>query len=487
MRTSRKRLHRGRRRSGRALTAAAVSAILALGCASGSMGRDVAAVRELTSVRGLPRVEMEAVDGNSSADALAYLREPLDADRAVRVALLNNRELRAQLRELGIARGRLIQAGLVSNPVVEVESLPERQTSYELRVEYEVSSLILAPVRARAAAADLEAERHAAASAVVRLGFEVRRAMYGLQHARQRLRVARDALGTFASSRETAEQLLAAGNIPPIGAATEVAAHERARVLVSQMEVEVIEARERVQRLLGLHGDATAWEAAPALPGLPASLPGVENAERTAVRASHDLASMTSRLDAAAKRTALSRLEGWLPDMAVDAHALYGRPDSETGPVPAESWQFGGGLSLSLPIFDRQQGATRAHEAEFDGMSERIQGLAIAIRSEVRAAESRHRIAHERARRYAEVILPAQRTVMEQTRLQYNAMQIGVFDLLRARREQLDVELAHVDALHEYWNADATLRALLEGTRIEASPRTLSSGALAGNDSRGDH
>jgi outer membrane protein, heavy metal efflux system len=460
---------------------------LAAGCASTSIARDVASVRELAGMEDVPNVGSEAVDRGDDADVQALAREPLDADRAVRLALRNNHELRAQLRELGIGRGRLVQAGLIANPIVEIETLPERDTSYELRVEYEISSLILAPVRTRAAAAELAADRHAVASAVVHLAFDVRSAVYDLQRAIQRLALAREALEAFAASRDTAEQLLAAGNIAPIGAAAEVAAHERARVLVGQLETEVVDARERVQRLLGLRGADAVWEVAPALAGLPDVLSLVEQAESEAVRASHDLASMTQRRRAAATRTGLSRLQGWLPEITFDAHALHGRPESLPGPSPDESWRFGGGVSLRVPVFDRQQGATRAREAEVSGLSERIEGLELAIRSAVRAANRRRQVGYERARRYLDVIIPAQSAVMERTLLQYNAMQLSIFDLLRARREQLDVQLAYVDALYEYWSADAAFHALLNGTQIASRPRPSASGSDAGDSLPGDH
>src|SRR5262245_38419985 len=46
----------------------------------------------------------------------ALLRRPLTADRAVRIALLNNRDLQARFEEIGIAQANLIEAGLISNP-----------------------------------------------------------------------------------------------------------------------------------------------------------------------------------------------------------------------------------------------------------------------------------------------------------------------------------------------------------------------------------
>src|SRR3989338_6136986 len=45
------------------------------------------------------------------------LREELTVDRAVRIALLNNRGLQATLEDLGIARADAVQASLIQNPV----------------------------------------------------------------------------------------------------------------------------------------------------------------------------------------------------------------------------------------------------------------------------------------------------------------------------------------------------------------------------------
>ena len=62
--------------------------------------------------------------------------------------------------------------------------------------------------------------------------------------------------------------------------------------------------------------------------------------------------------------------------------------------------------------------------------------------------------------------VPAQAKVLEQTLLQYNGMQLGIFQLLQARREQLDIDLAYVETLREYWTARAALDAVLSGRQV---------------------
>ena len=164
-------------------------------------------------------------------------------------------------------------------------------------------------------------------------------------------------------------------------------------------------------------------------------------------------------------------------------HALNGNPeDDATG--GSRGWRFGGGVSVGVPVFDQQRGTTRALEAELDAELERYYGLAVDLRSAAREARNRLVSAHARARQYQAVILPAQARVTQQTLLQYNAMQVGVFQLLEARRQELDAQLAQVETLREYWSAAAELEALLAGKRVRAAERSASR-SMAGSASAG--
>jgi outer membrane protein TolC len=93
--------------------------------------------------------------------------------------------------------------------------------------------------------------------------------------------------------------------------------------------------------------------------------------------------------------------------------------------------------------------------------------MSIDLRSRARELGNRLRSAHASARHIATVVLPAQRRVLDETLLQYNAMQIGVFDLLAAEQALLDVELAELDARAEYWTIHAGWQALLAGAPPE--------------------
>jgi outer membrane protein TolC len=437
------------------------------GCAP-SLESHVTTVRSLAQAQRLPRVREAEVDPDIATQASKLLEHPIDAEAAVRIALLNNRELRAQLRELGIAAGELVSASLVANPSLELELLPERDSRYELRAEYDLASLIMAPLRRSAARDSLEAARLRAAGEVIQLGYETRSRFYALQAAGQRLQLAEQALDTLAASRDAAQALLDAGNITPLDAASQIAAYERTRASVATLELEVAERREALQRVFSLHGAATKWQLSSVLSS-PAQSPGVpEDLEQRALGANLELRAAQKTLDSLAKQSGVVRTEGWLPELNADVHAL--RVQGEDG--TRDGWRWGAGVTVQLPLFDRGQGRLQGIEARFDAALERYQGFAIELRSAARDARNRLVSSHARARQYDGVIVPAQRSVLEQTLLQYNAMQIGIFQLLQARRELLDVELSRVDALRDYWSALAELQALTRGRLVRRAATT---------------
>jgi cobalt-zinc-cadmium efflux system outer membrane protein len=85
------------------------------------------------------------------------------------------------------------------------------------------------------------------------------------------------------------------------------------------------------------------------------------------------------------------------------------------------------------------------------------------VRASVRAARNRAVTTELLARRYREVLIPARTRVFEETLLLYNAMQIDVFRLLQARREQIDAAREYIDTLRAHWQARATLDQVLAG------------------------
>jgi outer membrane protein TolC len=364
---------------------------------------------------------------------------------------------------MGVARAELAHAAAVPNPVFEVEALPERSSNVELRVEYDVTGLVVAPLRAHAASPELDAARYRAAASVVDTGRVARAAYFRALASQKKLALAKQALDAVAAIRDAAEALLKAGNMTELDFATAEAAYETARADAADVELAALDAREALVRTLGLHGAETSLTLAGELPDAPEHLAASDDLETRALRASFEMKAKRQHLEALGRRSGVARAEGWIPDVAADIHAFQGVRNPTTGQVTDEGWAFSGGVRLSVPIFDRKQGGAARLDAEAAADLERYIGAAVSLRSNARALYARLVTAHAKAKQYVSVIVPARRRVFEQSLLQYNAMQIGVFRLLEAKHDELASELAATTALEAYWNAQTAFDALLAG------------------------
>lgn len=96
----------------------------------------------------------------------------------------------------------------------------------------------------------------------------------------------------------------------------------------------------------------------------------------------------------------------------------------------------------------------------------RYRARAVGIRSAVRTAWNELMIADQQVKHYQNVLLPLREQIIEETQRQYNAMDLGVFQLIAARRDQVRTAQEYVIALREYWHARATMDQILAGRLV---------------------
>jgi outer membrane protein, heavy metal efflux system len=307
----------------------------------------------------------------------------------------------------------------------------------------------------------------AVAGKALDLTLEVRRSFLSHQAAIQLLDLQRVALAAARSSWETARQLQEAGNIPDLRAATEEADYEQARLGVAAAELAVELSRERLGALLGLWGDSS-WSIQAGLPGLPEGEVELVTLEGDALRRSLDLRIAEHHHAAAAQRADIAAVTGWLPDLSLGVEAQREQ----------QGWEIGPELGLEVPLFYQNQGERASAEAAMRRQEQRHRALAVQIRAAARAVGARLVAARDRVRFYEEILLPLRQKVLDETQLQYNAMATSVFELLRAKRIQVDAERAHVEALRDYWLARAETEQLLAGRLVRTMPRDATSTAM---------
>jgi outer membrane protein TolC len=85
------------------------------------------------------------------------------------------------------------------------------------------------------------------------------------------------------------------------------------------------------------------------------------------------------------------------------------------------------------------------------------------LTASAQTTRSRIEQAFAEVRQIVDVVMPLRRRVLDQTVLQYNAMNASTFELLMARRDMVDVGRQYIDALRRYWSAMAEAKALRRG------------------------
>lgn len=412
-----------------------------------------------------------------------HLRElasgELDLDRAVRIAMLTSPELQASFAEIGVGRAELVGAVVLENPTAELElKFPTAggDPSVELAVLQDVVGLATYSRRRRAARIRLDLGRQRAIAAAVDLVAEVQRAFLRAQAAAALVELRRTVLTAADAAWELARRLHDAGNITRLDLVQEQAQYEEARLALERAEADVGVARARLAEVLGLEGAlAEGWTIAPRLPELPERL-ALDELEADALAASLDLEGADLEARAAAADADVAAL-GWLPELALGVAAER---------EPEGKWAVGPAIELSLPIFDRGQGARARSRAEQDAARARYRARAVEVRAAVRAVRVELHAARARAERIRDVLLPLRQEILDQTLLQYNAMDVSLFQLLAAKREQIETGRMYIEALLDYWLAHTSVLQLRAG-RVPAIEDGLDRAPAASGAPAGGH
>lgn len=455
---------------------AATSLVSLLGLLSGCVSRDAGYddVRKVVATRTGHDVRWGHLEGDSrSQDAVRQLlAKPLTAENAVKVALLNSAELQAAFEELGVARADLVSALRLPNPVAEgsVRFRKHESATLDFAVTEDLTQLIFLPLRNGVAQAQLEAAKASVAGKTLDLVLQVRAAFYGYLADKQVLEFRETVLKALEASATTARSLHEAGNVTDLDLDTEQVLYDEARVNFAGAQTALGVSRERLSALLGLWGKTGNWQVDGRLSDPPADLP-LADLESRAIERSLDLAIIKHRFEAAAKRANLATAEGWLPELKAGA----------TAEREEQQWSYGPLAEVQVPLFYQGQGEVDKARAEMRRQQQLLKARAVQIRAAARTTAARVAAARDRAVYIKTVLLPARERILNQTQLQFNAMSVSVFQLLLARRDEVEAARSYVEALREYWTARAEAEQLRSGRLPSGS--TSTSEAVAGESS----
>ena len=464
--------------------AALIRAVLAAtimatgGCARAS------AHEGFTDVERLVRDRTGAVAAwrtDSLADAAAadtvreLLGAPLDEARVVRVTLLASRDLQAVYEDVGVGRADVVQAALLSNPILSLGRI-NRDGVNEFSLVQSFVDLLQRPLRRRVAAAQFRSTQFRVADEVFQHVAAARTAYIASVAADQSVELRRAVLAAADASAGAARAIHVAGNLQDIDLAGQLALASEARAELTTAEAESVRAREALARSMGVAARGRELQVAARLLTAPGAEPSEDSLVALAVGSRLDLEAAFADVSTAGARLGLTRGFRLLRDGSLG----WGGEREGGG-----EGQQGVAVSLPIPLFDQGQAATAADRARLRQAISRHGALVIAVRSQVRAALAQVAASRARADLFRTRIVPLRNRVLRETLLQQNAMSVSVFTLLVARQGQVEAGTGLVGAMRDYWTARIELERVV-GTLLpltDTTDTTIPTDALADSTS----
>jgi outer membrane protein, heavy metal efflux system len=388
------------------------------------------------------RAQRSTVTVDSPALA-TELSKPLDADGAVRVALLNNPSVRATLAQLQSARGDLYAALHPANPVVEFSRMDGggiRRTAWS--VSQPLLDLLFASYRRQHGELAMREAQQQVADQLLRLERDVRQAWLASTTAELKLGVMQRAAEAAKLAAELAAQYHAAGNITESQWRSEESLAAEAQLKLAMREADAVRARTALLDLLGLKRTELMLRFNGRLM-LPTALSfSADQLAATALQNRLDLAAMSAALEAAQREGRHLDRWRWLPGAE-----LRFSSERETG----QSTLNGPGLAVQLPLPDSGAGRSSYATATVEVRTANLAAAQLAVQNRIAEDAALLTIASRGFDEHARKLLQESQRLLALAGEQQNFMLIGSFDLLSARRRQIEAQELWVDAISRWW------------------------------------
>jgi len=386
---------------------------------------------------------------------VAHAQAPVTLDAAIERALHANPTLRAGVNEAAAQEGAVAQAGALPNPELsllrEGQERDTRTSTVTLSIPIELGGKRAA--RIDAATQDRQLALIEADALRVQLRADTVAAFHDVHAAAERLRMAGEMAALAASSTHAAARRVEAGKVSPVDETRARVAEANARIDAMHATRDLETARMRLAALWG--GDGAGLEIVAPAAGLPQAPP---------------LDALLARLDAApgmrlaraqvAQRTALARVEQArrTPDVNVIVGARREGPEQRNQAVL--------GVSVPLPLFDRNHGAVLAALRRVGRARDEQDAESVRLRSALTEAHARLQTARAEAQLIDAEILPGARSAAHAAQRGFEAGKFGFLDVLDAQRTLFQSHTQYLNAVAQCHRAAADI-ARLSGMPVD--------------------
>ena len=376
---------------------------------------------------------------------------PLTLEAALALAAGANADLSAARHELLAVDGAVRQAGLGPNPSLSVERVDTRrdtrETTFLLSQPLELGGKRQARVQAAQRERDSASAQLGARQADIRA--DVIDGWFAVLAAQEQLRLAQEASELARRAAAATGRRVVAGKVSPVE-------ETRARVAASTVQLDLLRARGTLaiarKRLAAMWGNpAPRFEKADGeLDTLP-SLPDQALLHQRLARAP----AMALARSELGKREALAKVEltRRVPDVTFNVGS---KRSEELGRSQAVF-----GISVPLPLFDRNQGNVLETARRVDKARDELASTALRLDAELARAREEFDVAREQALALRTEILPGAQSAYEAASTGFDYGKFGFLDVLDAQRTLLQAKSQYLYALAEAHRARSAIGRIL--------------------------
>jgi cobalt-zinc-cadmium efflux system outer membrane protein len=457
--------------------------VLLSGCAKVEPQPDYARAHQLIQESTGVVEAYDPEQGDLSEEQInAHLADGLTLDEAVRLALLNNRQLQGSFHDIGISRADWVQAGLLSNPSLGIGIMfPEGggRSNLQANIAQNIVDLWQMPVRKRVAEHELESRILHVARMAGELTAETKRAYYHGLATQELLIIAEKYVELLTKSLEAIRTHRIAGMASSLDENLQRAQVLDAELSLRDARLAAENAKRALARLLSLDRDVDNLELIDAIPEVVAVDFDADALIALARDSRLDLRGMAESILAGDAEIELEYL-GVFPEVSLgigserlEKRGLPGRkiladtaraslrngrltaPDitsrGERRLIDSQRIDFmwGPTVALELPMFDQNQAQiARARYARVQAVKT-YEDLYLSIAQDIRIAVDRASTLWGNASFYREDMLPLAETNQDFTDAAYQAGTVSILTLLASQRALLDAHRGYVLVLSD--------------------------------------
>lgn len=377
---------------------------------------------------------------------------------ALALSLAESPELAGFAWEVRAAEANMVQQGLWQNPELEVEFENfagseefEGTDSLETTVSLSQSFPLGGDVKRRQELAGYQARRVGWDYEAARIDLMVRTTsrFIAVLAAQRSVGFAEENLRLVTQLRDSIDRRIEAGAAPQVEAARAAVPVATAQVALKQAK-RTLEATRQSLALTWGHDEPRFVSAAGNLDELhdlpqPRSLVVLINQNPQVAR-------WVTEVSAHQAERRLAEAQA-VPDLTIGLGIKHENASDSTGLVA--------GISLPLPLFDRQQGTIREASLNVRAAQKRQRAAELRVQESLSRGYLAMAVAHDEATALRDIAIPAAQKAFEATLRAFEQGNLGYLDLLDAERTLVELRSRQLDALIQYHMAVAEIEGLI--------------------------